>query len=298
MLTKFVTRLLGRLKIWQKIALIGFVFTIPLALTMYYLLDEKNYKIDFAQWELYGDEYLRPASDLLESVLTHKSLSRQKLAGDATVKGDLVKLEARIASEMRELEEVDARLSGPLKTGAQELEARNRASASPRALRGTWDQVQKASDPKLDEELHVKLIADLRTLISHVGDSSKLILDPDLDTYYLMDALLLKEPDIIDRTNQMGDEVAQILARKAVTLEERETLAGEVALLRAGVDGLKTDIETAVTESVNFSHNHQLGPVTTPEVMAVAADMDAVISLTIDRVVRPAIATVEPAEYA
>ncbi len=36
---------------------------------------------------------------------------------------------------------------------------------------------------------------DRRTLIAH-GDSSKLILDPDLDTSYVMDALLLKEPEI------------------------------------------------------------------------------------------------------
>jgi len=35
-----------------------------------------------------------------------------------------------------------------------------------------------------------------RTLIAHVGDSSKLILDPDLDTSYVMGALLLKEPEI------------------------------------------------------------------------------------------------------
>jgi methyl-accepting chemotaxis protein len=298
MLTKFVTRLLGRLKIWQKISLIGLVFTIPLALTMYYLLDEKNYKIDFAQWELYGDEYLRPTSDVLESVLIHKYLSQQKFAGDATAKGELVKIEARIASQLKELEDVDLRLTGPIKTGPRELRERNRTSASPRAIHETWDQILKMSDPKGDQELHIKLVADLRTLITHVGDSSKLILDPDLDTYYVMDALLLKEPDIIDRTSQMGDEVAKILGQKTVTLEERETLAGEVALLRADADGLKSDVDTAVTETASYNRNQLLRAVTTPELTAVMADLDALLALTTERVVRQPTPTVDPAEYA
>src|SRR6476619_3692882 len=121
MKTNLATRLLGRFRIWQKIALIGLVFTLPLALTMYYLLDEKNYKIDFARWELYGDEYLRPSGALLESVLTHKALSQQKFGGGASAKVELAKLEARIASQLKDLEEVDARLTGPLHTGARDM---------------------------------------------------------------------------------------------------------------------------------------------------------------------------------
>src|SRR3954453_13998503 len=105
MLTNFSMRLLGRLRIWQKIALIGLVFTFPLALTLYYLLDEKNYKIDFARWELYGDEYLRPAGDVLQTALAHKSLARQRNAGDVLAKGELAKVEARMASQLKDLEE-------------------------------------------------------------------------------------------------------------------------------------------------------------------------------------------------
>src|SRR5258706_15623492 len=111
MLTNFLNRLLGRLRIWQKIALIGLVFTLPLALTMYYLLDEKNYKIDFARWELYGDEYLRPAGALLESALAHKTLSRLRYGGDPPTKGEPPKVEARVGQELRGPDEGDARLT-------------------------------------------------------------------------------------------------------------------------------------------------------------------------------------------
>jgi methyl-accepting chemotaxis protein len=290
--------MLGKLRIWQKIAVIGLVFTLPLALTMYYLLDEKNYKIDFARWELYGDEYLRPAGALLESALAHKTASRQRYAGDPAAKLELPRIEASMLLELKDLEEVDARLTQQLLTGPSEMAKRNRSSASPTAIRQSWEQLLRSQDPKLDEEAHVKLVSDVRTLITHVGDSSKLILDPDLDTYYMMDVLLLKEPDILDRTSQMGDEVGQILARKAITLEERETLAGEVALLRAAADGLKSDLETAVNETANFNKDHQLRAAAMPDLLAVMADLEALLNLTIERVVRQQVPNADPNEYA
>jgi methyl-accepting chemotaxis protein len=45
--------------------------------------------------------------------------------------------------------------------------------------------------------------AALRAVIYRIGDKSNLILDPDLDSYYVMDLVLIKLPDILDRTAGM-----------------------------------------------------------------------------------------------
>jgi diguanylate cyclase (GGDEF)-like protein len=47
-----------------------------------------------------------------------------------------------------------------------------------------------------------------RTLISNVGDKSNLILDPDLDTYYLMDVALLKLPNMMALSAQLTEVTA------------------------------------------------------------------------------------------
>src|SRR5262249_14552371 len=56
---------------------------------------------------------------------------------------------------------------------------------------------------KQDTEARLKaldvLIKMTREMIRHAGDTSNLILDPDLDSYYLMDVVLLALPDHIDR---------------------------------------------------------------------------------------------------
>ncbi|GAB3472140.1 hypothetical protein [Polaromonas eurypsychrophila] len=48
------------------------------------------------------------------------------------------------------------------------------------------------------DEFHSKLQDDISALVALVGDSSNLILDPDLDAYYMMEGVLLKLPDAAD----------------------------------------------------------------------------------------------------
>ena len=45
-------------------------------------------------------------------------------------------------------------------------------------------------------DLHRQLLTDVERLTAHVGDSSNLILDPDLDSYYLMDITVNKLPAV------------------------------------------------------------------------------------------------------
>nr|WP_298688051.1 methyl-accepting chemotaxis protein [uncultured Dongia sp.] len=47
--------------------------------------------------------------------------------------------------------------------------------------------------------------AAIRALIVRVGDKSNLILDPDLDSYYVMDLVLLKVPDLMDRVTEVAN---------------------------------------------------------------------------------------------
>jgi methyl-accepting chemotaxis protein len=46
--------------------------------------------------------------------------------------------------------------------------------------------------------------AAIRTLITRVGDKSNLILDPDLDSYYVMDLVLIKIPELMDQVDNVA----------------------------------------------------------------------------------------------
>ena len=70
-------------------------------------------------------------------------------------------------------------------------------------------------------------------MIAHAGDNSNLILDPELDTYYLMDATLMALPQTQDRLTQVMVDGADLIQGKGTNLErDRTNLALDVAFLK------------------------------------------------------------------
>ncbi len=85
-------------------------------------------------------------------------------------------------------------------------------------------------------------ITALKQLVAKAGDGSNLILDPDLDSYYVMDLVLMKLPDVADRASGLFDTVAA--QTKMAELPESERLK-----LFAGIGGL-TGASEAATASL------------------------------------------------
>src|SRR5665213_1813572 len=96
---------------------------------------------------------------------------------------------------------------------------------------------------------HDHLVSDIRTMITHAGDMSNLILDPDLDSYYLMDATLLALPQTQDRLSRvMGDGEDLFAAKGEAVARARVALATDLAFLKADdLDRNSSSIETALT---------------------------------------------------
>jgi methyl-accepting chemotaxis protein len=60
--------------------------------------------------------------------------------------------------------------------------------------------------------------------LTHVGDRSNLILDPSLDSYYLMDAVVIRLPQWAEAIGQIRGLGAGIMARGIFTDQERTQL--------------------------------------------------------------------------
>ncbi|MBI2256027.1 MAG: HAMP domain-containing protein [Proteobacteria bacterium] len=82
--------------------------------------------------------------------------------------------------------------------------------------------------------------AAIRALILQVGDKSNLILDPDLDSYYVMDLVLLKVPDLLDRVTQ----VASYIRSHQTPVEGNYTINDVAELLKLD-GGFQTVVEAA-----------------------------------------------------
>jgi diguanylate cyclase (GGDEF)-like protein len=83
-------------------------------------------------------------------------------------------------------------------------------------------------------------------LIRAVGDGSNLILDPKLDSYYLMDAVVIRLPSIINEVADISRLAAQQQARARV---DAVRLSVQSSLLRHNVGHLRAGLDAA------FRHN-------------------------------------------
>ena len=261
-------------RIWLKLVAIAVSFIVPLALTTYFLVNESSIKINFAKQELRGDRYLRPLGQLLVDVTLHGAAVRR--ADTAAAENT----ETLVDTDFQRILDTDRELHNALKTTSEALNTRGRASAAPSRLLASWKTLTATGGVAGGELLHDRLLGDIRTLITAVGDSSKLILDPDLDTYYCMDALLLQEPALED-LNGLGDAIDRLPAGGiGVTADQRAGLAGAQALLRFHVDALQADLETAFAETHNFNKDGELQRILSPLLAGASAATSAVADQT------------------
>lgn len=91
-------------------------------------------------------------------------------------------------------------------------------------------------------------------MITHVGDTSNLILDPDLDSYYLMDVTLLALPQMQDRLQDITQVVSgKIPADGKINQQDKIDIAVYSALLKqSDLDRITADTQTVIQEDPNF----------------------------------------------
>ncbi len=284
-------------RIWHKLAVICIAVLVPMAVTTFFLLDEKRIKINFAEKELSGDEYLRPLSQLLQQVASHQQLTRRQGSGEPGLAAEVLAVERSIDAQFGVLQRVDGRLKGTLDTTLDELEVRGRGTALPAAIEQRWRQRPVAVNVEASDRFHTALLADLRTLIAHVGDSSKLILDPDLDTYYTMDALLIREPEIVTGLNELASRVSVVLGRGAPLPEDRTALTRTLALLESHAFGMRQGLENAFKEAPRFSRNEELEPTLRPHVERVVQAVDDLSRDVTSQLINPPAPTLAAATF-
>jgi PAS domain S-box-containing protein len=229
--------LMNRLRYAQKFLLISLLFIVPLALVMALLIAEVNTKADFALKEQAGTEYLRGVRRLLDHALHEQSIAHLYINGDLARAAEFQHAQTQIDTDLAALGELDSRLGAALKS----TELLSALSADWRELKSKLPHI----NARTSDDLHAALIADIRGLIGMVGNTSNLILDPDLDSYYAMDAVLLKLPenqDLLAKTRLLGE---QIITQQRFASDDKAQLTIMSGLLRSNISAIAQGMDVA-----------------------------------------------------
>jgi PAS domain S-box-containing protein len=249
-------KLIRRLNVTLKLTLVSIAFLIPDFVLMCLYLVTINGYIDFAQQELNGNKYLRPLEELLDHLPLHLQLARRSAAGDAHSTEQLAQAQASVDAALGQLAAVDALLGDSLQFTTQGLAQRHREQCHASAVAEEWHNLKKQLNDLGEadcEAAHLRLIANIRAMIGHAGDTSNLILDPDLDSCYLMDVTLLALPQMQDRLGAVLLRADTCLRRGALTAAHRGQFKVDVAMLKeADLDRILASARTALNEDQNF----------------------------------------------
>ena len=189
-------RLLNRLSYPRKFGLIGLLFALPIGLATFLLVRELNERIRFSAKEQLGNEYLRPVQQFASDLRDHRGLTWAR-ADQPNAAEELKRIEEQLRRDILEIDQVDQKLGQTLRTTAKWAEIKGKWQSSP--------NIENSATPVDPANRHTALIADLLALMSHVGDESNLILDLELDSYYLMDLTVNRLPLLTEQIGQVHE---------------------------------------------------------------------------------------------
>ncbi|NVN93321.1 MAG: methyl-accepting chemotaxis protein [Desulfuromonadales bacterium] len=222
-------RLMNRLPYSRKMLVAGLFFCIPITLLAFFLISNIREQMAFSYKEVSGVQYAAALDNLLDGVLEVR---------DSGTAGTRI---ARITPEQAliDLEKVEEHLGGELATKERFALLKSKLSALGKEQGSSGRQRLEAYGP---------LSADILEMIVLVSDNSNLTLDPDIDSYYLMDSLITKLPPLAEAISR-ANMISLRLSGANGTADDKTNLIILSSQIRAYVEALKKNVQS--TEGAN-----------------------------------------------
>ena len=220
----------------KKLLINNAFYLIPITILLYLIYSGYSKDINFAESEILGADINKVAISLLQK----------------TVDGTLDSADAK--KEIGALVEKKAKYANDLNFEKTALKTKGKESLFDEAFASTTKAMQT---PRVDQAAAFGMLNDL---VSYVGDSSNLILDPDLDTYYLMDATIYGVPQIVGRFNDVNTFLkANNSNLSNLSKKEILQLNSLIEILKSVDTGkIMGDLDTSLKEDKNFNGENAL----------------------------------------
>lgn len=232
---------LNRLKYPQKFMLISLLFILPLFAFYPVFAQQITRARQYGTYELYGTYYLQALQDLLEDVQEHKNLSID-VSLNIAANESLINIRNEIQEDFENLQEYNAQYSNELQLTSELTD-----------LEQQWSEIeinQQQTEAQISEG-HLQVETAIQKLIRYVGDTSFLILDPELDTYYLMDVVLLQLPNSQALLSQIRGFSAESVSDSSLLQSDTSFYLILVKELEEALSAVETSIDVSIQNNAN-----------------------------------------------
>jgi methyl-accepting chemotaxis protein len=214
------SRLFSNLSIRGKLAVTGLFSFVPVIVISGFFYSQIKKEANFSEKEIVG---VQKAAGIWSNLLT---LSETKVS---------LPPQREPKASMQLVDSLQARFGATLETDA----AYKKYQAALKAI--NWPDTGARDQAKFKAA-----IAESGEFIRDVSDLSNLTLDPDLDTYYLMDVSMMKLPQQIEKIAEVHDLFLQLQQRQARTDQKRGELFALVSVIESTQHEIKKSMERAI----------------------------------------------------
>jgi methyl-accepting chemotaxis protein len=249
---------LQKFKISHRMYAISLAYLLVIGFLSWKTITVYNKDINFGSLEKNGNLYQAPIEVLIKEIGTHHFLAANSISGKADeIKSELQKTQANIESSFSELEKSQNILGSELKLTDADLVKINQKNIAVDSIKNSWVRL-KTDLPTMNLEnsltQHLAIIKDLRALVSYIAVSSNLILDPDMDSYSVMD---VTNYTLVEYQARLLDFFAFIqsgvLAKEELSPADLQRFSAYSAMFtNADLARIVGDTDLAITSDVDY----------------------------------------------
>jgi methyl-accepting chemotaxis protein len=214
-------QLMRKLQFKAKALIITALFLLPLCVAGWSYYSAQQANIDFAAKERLGLSYVQqvtplvPQLQLLRKLMVQWSTTTQEPS-------DLGAARSALQRQMGLAQEADKKFGADMGATKALAELKAAIDALPASAKGL------GADALI--KTHADAVAKAIDVLNAILDGSNLILDPDIDTYYLMDASLLRIPLLMESAAGIRDQLVVLASGAAGDAGIASYLGGQEAL--------------------------------------------------------------------
>lgn len=227
-----------KLNVLSKLNTVLIALCIPIIILLYLFVQETNISVNFVQKEIYGNDYLNTSRKLFDNFTQYSLATMRSRIYNLDSKASIISIQEKIEQNIKELGGIQKKYTNDFKSFEPKVTK----------LTNKWDGVKNQFfNGSVNEELdrHNTFLAEIRNFITSIGNDSNLILDPALDTSYLIDTTLVKYFNINSNLTKLQILVQNISIKHKITDEEKTKIVEFINLSRSDLSNVRKNFDTA-----------------------------------------------------
>ncbi|MDG5853510.1 methyl-accepting chemotaxis protein [Clostridium beijerinckii] len=225
-------KLMNKLKYSKKFLLILTIFLIPILAVLSFFVHQLNGDVKISENQIKGLNYINATTSFVRHVQQHRGLTSVLLSGNKSTEEQVIQKEQEIKNDIVAINKLD-------EDYGKELGTTNEWAS----IKIDWSSLEIKDNKSALSELtakHTALISKILDFNGSIEDSSNLILQKQLDRYYLVDTIVNNLPMVTENLGLSRAVGSGVAGRKSITDDERFKL---VYLTKAATINLDASIK-------------------------------------------------------